>query len=231
MEFHLPPAIDSPMEGALEGALPRDAITGMVLAGGRGARMGGQDKGLQLLHGQPLVQWMLQRLVPQVHSVAVNANRNRAAYARLGAPVWPDATGDFQGPMIGFATGLAQMRTPWMLTVPCDTPLFPPDLAQRLLQATREAGTALAMAATLRPDGSLQPQPVFCLMHHSLAASLNESLASGERRIHHWAMAQGCTLVPFGPPQDDPMAFYNVNTPAELAQLQAQAPEPKQTMT
>lgn len=221
MEFHLPPAIDSPMEGALEGALPRDAITGMVLAGGRGARMGGQDKGLQLLHGQPLVQWMLQRLVPQVHSVAVNANRNRAAYARLGVPVWPDATGDFQGPMIGFATGLAQMRTPWMLTVPCDTPLFPPDLAQRLLQATREAGTALAMAATLRPDGSLQPQPVFCLMHRRLAASLQASLDGGERSIWRWTQQQGCTLVSFASVHDDAPAFQNINTLEELQQLQA----------
>lgn len=221
MEFHLPPAIDSPMEGALEGALPRDAITGMVLAGGRGMRMGGQDKGLQLLHGQPLVQWMLQCLVPQVHNVAVNANRNRAAYARLGVPVWPDAIDDFQGPMAGFATGLAQMRTPWLLTVPCDTPLFPPDLAQRLLQATQEAGSALAMAATPRPDGSLQPQPMFCLMHRRLAASLQASLDGGERSAWRWALQQGCPLVPFVSAHDDVPVFRNINTLKDLQQLQA----------
>jgi len=218
-------------EGAAIQAPTRETIGGWILSGGRGARMGGKDKGLLLLHGQALVHWVLRRLRPQVASVAINANRNESAYAQLGVPIHGDGRDDFQGPLAGFATALAHLSTPWVLTVPCDTPLFPADLAARLAHAAWQAGTPIAMAAAPRPDGSLQPQPVFCLMHRRLATSLNESLASGERRIHHWAMAQGCTLVPFGPPQDDPMAFYNVNTPAELAQLQAQAPETRPTMT
>lgn len=199
----------------------RHDITGLVLAGGRGTRMGGQDKGLQPLHGRPLAQWALQRLRPQVRGVALNANRNAVAYARLGVPVWSDGRADFQGPLAGFATGLAHIETPWLLTVPCDTPLFPPDLAARLARAAQQAGTPVAMAATRLADGSLQPQPVFCLMHRALAASVQESLASGERRAYRWAERQGCTLVPFEPPHDDPLAFHNVNTLAELQALQA----------
>jgi len=213
-------------DGAPPEAPARGTITGMVLAGGRGTRMGGEDKGLQPLHGRPLAQWALRRLRPQVERLAVNANRNAPAYALFGVPVWSDAAADFQGPLAGFATGLAHVETPWLLTVPCDTPLFPADLAARLARAAREAGTPIAMAATPGADGGLQPQPVFCLMHRRLAASLHESLASGERRAYRWAMRQGCTLVPFAPPQDDPTAFHNINTPAELAQLQARVPPP-----
>ncbi len=221
MEFGSTRAVAHHMNDGQAGAPDRDAITGLVLAGGRGTRMGGQDKGLQLFHQQPLAQWALRRLRPQVGRLAINANRNAAAYARLGVPVWSDLAGDFQGPLAGFAAGLAHLETPWLLTVPCDTPLFPQDLATRLARAAQAAGTRLAMAATPGADGSLQPQPVFCLMHRQLAPSLHESLARGERRAWRWAAAAGCTLVPFGPPQDDPLAFHNVNTPAELQQLQA----------
>lgn len=215
------------MNGPQPEAPWRDTITGMVLAGGRGARMGGEDKGLQRLHGQPLAQWALRRLRPQVGRLAVNANRNAPAYAALGVPVWRDRTADFQGPMAGLATGLAHIETPWLLTVPCDTPLFPTDLAPRLADAAWQARAPIAMAATLGADGAPQPQPVFCLLHRGLAARLHESLARGERSAWRWAMAQGCALVPFGPPRDDALAtlaFHNVNTLAELRQLEALTP-------
>lgn len=204
----------------------RDTITGMVLAGGRGARMGGEDKGLQPLHGQPLAQWALRRLHPQVGRLAVNANRNAPAYALLGVPVWGDSMAAFQGPLAGFATGLTHIATPWLLTVPCDTPLFPVDLAERLVQAARQADTRIAMAATRGENGSLQAQPVFCLMHRTLAESLRESLASGERSAYRWALRQSGALVPFDAPSDDPMAFHNVNTLAELRHLQTLMPPP-----
>lgn len=204
----------------------RHDITGLILAGGRASRMGGRDKGLVPLHGAPLALWALRRLAPQVAGVMINANRHAEDYARLGAPVHADAWPDFQGPLAGFATGLAHLRTPWLLTVPCDTPLFPRDLAQRLGQTVQTAGSLLAMAATLRDDGSTQAQPVFCLMHRSLAPSLAESLACGERSAMRWAERMGGSLAPFDQPGDDPLAFRNVNTPGELLALQALVARP-----
>lgn len=202
--------------------LPAHAdITGLVLAGGRASRMGGSDKGLMALHGEPLALWALRRLAPQVGNVMINANRHAEAYARLGVPVHADTWPGFQGPLAGFATALAHARTPWLLTVPCDTPLFPLDLAPRLAQAAHGAGSPLAMAATPRADGSSQAQPVFCLLHHSLAESLNASLADGERSAMRWAERMGGCLAVFNQPGDDPQAFCNANTAEQLQALQA----------
>ena len=125
-------------------------ITGLVLAGGRGSRMGGVDKGLQNFRGLPLALHTLMRLQMQVGATMVNANRNLAAYEAFGAPVWPDVLADYAGPLAGFLTGLERCETPWLLTVPCDTPLFPVDLAQRLAHAACREGAGATPDSTLK---------------------------------------------------------------------------------
>ena len=198
------------------GALPREHLTGLVLAGGRGSRMGGVDKGLQPHGGLPLAQHALQRLALQVGPLAVNANRHLDRYAAFGAPVWPDALADYPGPLAGMLAGLQQCTTPWLLTVPCDSPRFPADLAARLARAALQHDAEVAMPVTTEPDGSLQPQPVFCLLHQSLGPPLLQFLAGGQRRIDRFTAQHRQVLVPF----DDAAAFVNANTLDELARLQ-----------
>ncbi len=209
-------------------------ITGLVLAGGRGARMGGVDKGLQPFRGQPLALHALARLQPQVGALMLNANRNVAQYAALGAPyhapVWPDGLADYAGPLAGFLTGLEHCQTAWLLTVPCDTPLFPRDLAARLAAAAARDGSDIAMAAAPQMDDAghtrLRPQPVFSLIRVSLLASLQRFSAGGERKIRAWTMQQRCSIVAFDQPGDDARAFFNTNTLAELQQLEREPSEP-----
>jgi molybdopterin-guanine dinucleotide biosynthesis protein A len=191
-------------------------ITGLVLAGGRGSRMGGVDKGLQNHHGVPLALHALRRLQPQVGAMLVNANRNLAAYEAMGVPVWPDPLADYAGPLAGLLAGLEHCETSHLVTVPCDTPNFPHDLVARLAQALSAADAEIAMAAT-QEGGATQAQPVFCLLPTSLRDSLVAYLHGGQRKIDRWTALHRCVLVPF----DDPAAFANANTPAELQQLQA----------
>ncbi len=132
-------------------------ITGLILAGGRGSRMGGVDKGLQNFRGLPLALHTLMRLQPQVGDVMINANRNLAAYESFGVPVWPDGLADYAGPLAGFLTGLERCEAPWLLTVPCDTPLFPPDLAARLAQAAMREGADIAWQRHPRPTSAMAP--------------------------------------------------------------------------
>ncbi len=193
---------------------PQD-ITGLVLAGGRGTRMGGVDKGLQQHQGLPLAQQALLRLQPQVGQLMINANRNLATYEAMGAPVWPDPLPDFPGPLAGLLAGLRHCNTPYLLTVPCDTPHFPADLAQRLAQALCDQQADVAMAATLE-DGQTRAQPVFALVRKSLLESLAAYLDRGERKIAVWMRQHRCVEVPF----DDGAAFFNANTLADLQQLQ-----------
>ena len=194
-------------------------ITGLILAGGRGSRMGGADKGLEGHHGVPMAMHALLRLAPQVGRVMINANRNLGAYESMGVPVWPDSLPDYAGPLAGFLTGLEHCETPYLVTVPCDSPLFPADLVQRLAQALAAADAEIAMAATREGTTTqqrLQVQPVFCLMKTELLESLVRFTQSGQRRIDKWTALHRCVEVPF----DDPQAFANANTPAELQQLQ-----------
>ena len=195
-------------------------ITAVVLAGGRGSRMGGVDKGLQNFNGMPLALYTLMRLQPQVGQLMVIANRNLAAYEAFGAPVWPDGLSDYAGPLAGFQTALERCETQWLLTAPCDTPLFPADLAQRLARAAGEAGAEIAMAAAREEDGQLRPQPVFCLMRHELLESLVQYTGNGGRKIDTWTAQHRTIVVPFDAPGDDPRAFFNANTLAELHQLE-----------
>jgi len=191
-------------------------ITGLILCGGRGSRMGGVDKGLQAYQGMPLAMHAFMRLAPQVGEVMINANRNLAAYESMGASVWPDPVADCPGPLAGWLAGLEHCSTPYMLTVPCDTPGFPADLAARLAQALVAEGAEIAMAAT-REDGRVQVQPVFCLVDAMLLESLMAYLNSGERKIDRWTAQHRCATVVF----DDANAFFNVNTLAELHALEA----------
>ena len=195
-------------------------ITGLVLAGGRGSRMGGVDKGLQNFNGIPLALFTLMRLQPQVGEMIVNANRNLAAYEAFGVPVWPDVLADYAGPLAGFLTGLERCETDWLLTVPCDTPLFPQDLAIRLAHAAERDGAEIAMAAAREEDGQLRPQPVFCLLRQDLLESLVRFTHEGGRKIDAWTAQHKCVLVPFDSPRDDQRAFFNANTLAELHQLE-----------
>lgn len=194
---------------------PRD-ITGLVLAGGLGSRMGGVDKGLQLLHGVPMAEHALRRLQAQVGSTAINANRNLGAYEAMGCPVWPDALPDHPGPLAGFLAGLARCETPYLLTVPCDSPRFPADLAARLAQALVEQQADIAMAATF-DAGAEQVEPVFCLLKRSLRGSLQTFIEGGQRKIDRWTALHHCIVVRF----DDAQAFANANTLHELERLNA----------
>ena len=195
--------------------IERNQITGLILAGGRGSRMGGVDKGLQSHHGIPLAMHALLRLAPQVGEVMINANRNLGAYESMGVPVWPDALPDYAGPLAGFLAGLERCETPYMVTIPCDSPLFPDDLVARLAQALEENDAEIAMAAT--SDGAgLQVQPVFCLMKAELMESLVRFTHEGQRKIDTWTALHRVVEVPF----DDAQAFANANTLAELQQLQ-----------
>ena len=190
-------------------------ITGLILAGGRGSRMGGVDKGLQNHLGVPLAMHALMRLSPQVGEVMVNANRNLGAYESMGAPVWPDTLADYAGPLAGFLTGLERCETPYLVTVPCDSPLFPADLVARLAQGLEANDADIAMPSTLEAGGS-QVHPVFCLMKSDLIESLVRFTASGQRKIDKWTALHRCVEVPF----DDARAFANANTADELKALQ-----------
>lgn len=199
--------------------IPAEDITGLVLAGGRGSRMGGVDKGLQNHLGMPLALHCLLRLQSQVGTTMLNANRNLGAYESMGVPVWPDLHPDFAGPLAGMLVGLEHCETPWLVTVPCDTPNFPTDLVSRLAAGALAENADMAMAATREPDAqgsqAVQVQPVFCLLKASLLESLQACLDRGERKIDRWTALHRCATVVF----EDATAFFNANTLEELRQL------------
>jgi len=199
-------------------------ITALVLAGGRGSRMGGVDKGLQNFNGTPLALHTVLRLQMQagglIGDLMINANRNLSAYEAFGAPVWPDTLSDYAGPLAGFMTGMERCETPYLLTAPCDTPLFPLDLAQRLAQAFEDDSTEIAMAAAREEDGQVRTQPVFCLMRVNLLESLVAFTQAGGRKIDRWTDQHRTVVVTFDQPGDDPRAFCNANTLAELHALE-----------
>ena len=196
-------------------AIDLDDITGLILAGGRGSRMGGVDKGLQNHRGLPLAMHALLRLQPQVGHVMINANRNLSAYESMGVPVWPDAIADYPGPLAGFLAGLERCETPYLVTVPCDTPNFPTDLVARLADALVAEDAEIAMAATVE-EGQAQVQPVFCLMRATLMESLVAFTHGGQRKIDRWTGQHRCATVVF----DNADGFFNANTLEELQRLQ-----------
>lgn len=190
-------------------------ITGVILAGGQGRRMGGVDKGLQNLDGRPLVQWVLERLAPQVGTVLINANQNLARYGEFGCAVLPDAIPGFAGPLAGLHAALAQARTPLLVTVPCDSPFLPADLVTRLRDALDAQGADIAVPRTGR-----QMHRAFCLARREVLPKLDAFLASGERKVGLWHASLNLAEVGF---DDQAAAFSNINTPEELARLEQQS--------
>ena len=188
-------------------------MTGLVLAGGQGSRMGGVDKGLQPFRGKPMVAHAIERLAPQVDEVLINANRNPDAYAGFGHRVIADEIPGFAGPLAGFERGLAHARGALVVTVPCDSPFLPGDLVARLRGTLESRGADVAVART-----GAQPHPVFCLMRRAVHPSLRDFLARGERKIDRWYAALSVVEVAF---DDEAEAFLNINTREELSGLEA----------
>lgn len=172
--------------------------------------MQGHDKGLLPYQGQPLVQHALRRLRPQVGALAISANRNLHQYEALApdVPVWRDSLPGFHGPLAGWLTGLERCATPFLASVPCDSPDFPPDLVQRLAGALEAAGCGIAIARTPGRE-----QPAFALMRCALAPQLRLDLAGGERKVLAWVQRRAHVMVTFA----DADAFRNLNTPQDLA--------------
>jgi molybdopterin molybdotransferase len=192
----------------------KESISGLILAGGRGTRMGHVDKGLQPFGGTTMAAHVLARLEPQVATVAINANRNLDTYAAYGAPVWTDDTPDYAGPLAGLQAGLRRCATTYLLTAPCDSPFLPGDLAERLMDGLRAAGADLAVAVT-EENGRRQVHPVFCLLKAGLEPVLSAYLDGGGRRMDGWYPQIKVAEVPF----DDADAFRNINTLDELREL------------
>ena len=203
----------------------KSQITGIVLAGGRGSRMGGVDKGLQLYNGTALAKHAIELLQPQVGYVLINANRNLDIYQAWGtqvsAEVLTDAIADFAGPLAGFLVGLQHCTTPYLITVPCDTPRFPADLVSRLAQALSLHDAEIAMVSSPDEQGVLRHQPVFCLVKRELVESLKAFTDAGGRKIGAWAVQNKLVRVNFNEAHDDSKAFYNANTLEDLLQLSA----------
>ena len=183
-------------------------VTGVVLAGGRGRRMGGVDKGLLALEGRAMIEWVLERLVPQVSTVLISANRSSEQYAGLGYQTIADATTDFRGPLAGIAAALSKVDTPWIITVPCDSPLITVDLVSRLQNKVLDRGVRVGVAH----DGN-RLQPVFMFLHRELLADLESYLRDGERKIDLWLERHSFESVDFSDSQE---MFMNANTPEDL---------------
>jgi molybdopterin-guanine dinucleotide biosynthesis protein A len=191
-------------------------ITGLILAGGRAQRMGGIDKGFILFHGKPLIESAIDRLKPQVSTILINANRSITKYSHYGYPVLLDETPDFSGPLAGFSVGLKHCKTPYLLTSPCDSPLFPTDLAEKMANELEGKNLELVYASTKEANEKIWAQPVFCLMKSTLKASLDAFLSKGDLKIDRWFKDLRSGTVVF----DSAQAFANVNTPEELAALE-----------
>jgi molybdopterin-guanine dinucleotide biosynthesis protein A len=184
------------------------SVTGLILAGGKGSRMGGVDKGLQVFRGRRLVDYVYERLAPQVGGIIINANQNHDDYRSFGVRVVSDAIGGFAGPLAGFHAGLSVSKRPFLASVPCDSPFLPADLVERLYKRIDETGAELAVAKT-----GDQPHPVFSLMRRGVLDHLTEFLKGGGRKIDAWYATLNVVEVAF---DDEAEAFSNINTREEL---------------
>ena len=190
-------------------------ITGLILAGGRGSRMGETDKGLQLFRGKAMVEHVLERFAPQVDETIINANRNLSTYAAYGHRVVPDGIEGFAGPLAGLHVGMQAASSPLIATAPCDSPFLPLNLIARLYDALLAEDADLAVAKTFD-----QAHPVFCLTKTDLEPHLREFLQSGQRKIDKWYASLNVVEVQF---DDNVDAFANINTVNELRQLEPDA--------
>ena len=186
----------------------QSSVTGLILAGGKGSRMGGVDKGLQTFRGRRLVDHVFERLAPQVGGVIINANQNQDAYRTFGVRVVSDAIAGFAGPLAGMHAGLSVSKRPFLASVPCDSPFLPEDLIARLYTRIDETGAELAVAKT-----GEQPHPVFSLMRRGVLDHLAEFLKGGGRKIDAWYSTLNVVEVAF---DDEAGAFSNINTREEL---------------
>jgi molybdopterin-guanine dinucleotide biosynthesis protein A len=191
-------------------------ITGLVLAGGRGSRMGNVDKGLQRFRGAPMALHVIMRLSDQVGTLMINANQNLGPYEGFGLPVWPDQIAGFAGPLAGLQTGLSHCETDYLVSVPCDSPFLPLDLVERLGTALSENDADLAVAVTGAGE-AVQAHPVFCLMKATLLPHLNQFLQEGGRKIDAWYASLAVAQVHF----PDETAFRNINTLDDLRKYEA----------
>ncbi len=194
--------------------ITKEQITGLILAGGRGSRMGGVDKGLQDFAGMPMAAQVMKRLQPQVGRLLINANRHQDDYARLGAPVVIDLIAGYAGPLAGLHAGLSHCHTDYLVSAPCDSPLLPDDLVRRLADALVAAAADAAVAVAGRGE-QRRRHPVFLLLRTSLRDSLTHYLNNGGLKVDGWLSSLHCTEVLF----DDDMAFANANTRDELDAL------------
>ena len=191
---------------------PRDEITGVILAGGRGRRMGGVDKGLTQLVGKPMLWHVLEALQPQVTKVIINANRNLESYREFGHQIVSDLIGDFSGPLAGMASGMQAATTTYIVTVPCDSPLIAGDLVARMYHDLNDHAAEICVAH----DGK-RTHPVFLLLKRDLITSMLEFLNAGERKIDKWFVKHRTTMSNFS---DQPEAFLNVNNPQDIEALE-----------
>jgi molybdopterin-guanine dinucleotide biosynthesis protein A len=191
------------------------SITGVILAGGQGRRMGGADKGLVQFLGKPLVAHVIQRLSPQVDEILISANREIETYAALGHAVISDAIEGFAGPLAGLHRGMSEARHPYVLTVPCDTPLLPMSLVKRLMRGLTDHDADVAVART-----GMQSHPVFCLCRQTLLPHLENFLHGGGRKFEDWYSTLEVAEILFN---DTPQSFININTHEELLCLEQAA--------
>ena len=191
-------------------------ITGLILAGGLSTRMGGRDKGLQLLEGRPMITHIIERLQPQVGPLLINANQNQEAYELFSLPIIADVISNFVGPLAGLHAGLSHCTTPYLLSVPCDCPFFPTDLARRLSDALMSSGADVAYAVMINQNQT-EHHPVFCLLKRDVMVGLGEYLSEGGRKVLTWMSSQAHVQVIF----DDHSAFLNINTPDDLKTINA----------
>jgi molybdopterin-guanine dinucleotide biosynthesis protein A len=196
--------------------MTRAGITGVILAGGRGRRMGDVDKGLLELHGRPLVAWVAERLAPQVDELLISANRNGERYAALGLRVVGDRIPGFAGPLAGLHAALEVAAHPLVVTVPCDSPFLPADLVLRLCSGLTATGAGVAVAWS-----GGRAHPVFCLCRRELQPHLAAYLASGERRVSGWHATLKVAEIAF---DDEAERFANINTRDELGRFETGDP-------
>lgn len=190
-----------------------EQVTGVILAGGQGRRLGGQDKGLVVLNDRHVVEWIIEQFKPQTGALVINANRNIARYETFGLPVISDSLSDYQGPLAGFASAMAFINTPYLVTVPCDAPVLSDQYVDRLMEALEEQDADIAVAF----DGE-RLQPVHCLLKTALLPSLQQFLEAGDRKIDLWFAKHKRVQVDFS---DQREMFRNMNTPEQQHAIEA----------
>jgi molybdopterin-guanine dinucleotide biosynthesis protein A len=189
-------------------------VTAVILAGGGGSRMQGSDKGLVELAGRPMIAHVIAAIQPQVHDIIISANRNLAQYRQLGLEVVSDEAASFEGPLAGLRRAMSVCTSPLLACVPCDAPLLPRDLVERLAAALHAQGTRAAVAH----DGQ-RLQPLFGLFATNLLDNLDAYLQQGDRKTELWIKAIPAAVVDFSHEAD---AFRNINTPADISAMEAE---------